>query len=163
MIAQRIFCWGTVLAVVLTRSVQAAPLDPKLGYVMVPSHARDLLHQCSRTTVRPETVSDVWTPDASQIADLEARLPDAVMRAQPDVHAGVGRQYAGLVIAGRKLIYVNAFPAGDLGDIDKDRSHLAYKATHQAMMVCDGGHDFFGVFYDPQSKTFSDFAFNGFA
>ena len=30
-------------------------------------------------------------------------------------------------------------------------------------MVCDGGPAFFGVEYDPKTKTFTHFAFNGIA
>jgi len=136
-------------------------LDPKVGFVMEPEHARDLIPQCSRAA--PQNVGDVWTPTAAQIAELEARLPEAVTRAQPDVRNGYGRQYAGFVIAGKKLIYVNAFPRDVLGDDFGKNPSLWTKATHQAVMVCDGGHDFFGVLYDPGTKTFSHFAFNGFA
>lgn len=161
-IATRFFGWGTVLAVLLlTPALAATTLDAKAGYVMAPEHARDLLRQCSRAT--PQGVTGTWQPAAAQIADLEARLPDAVAQVQPDVHGAFARQYAGYVIGGKKLIYVNAFPRNTLGDFDKDPATWNAKVTHQAMMVCDGGHDFFGVLYDPATKTFSQFAFNGFA
>src|SRR5262249_9145656 len=152
--------WGTALAVLaLTPALAAPPLDPGVGFVMAPEYARDLLRQCSRNA--PQNVSGVWTPSAVQIADLEARLSDAVLHAQPDVRSGYGRQYAGYVIAGKKLIYVNAFPRSALGD-DFGRNPAVWtKATREAVTVCDGGHDFFGALYDPETKTFSQFVFNG--
>jgi hypothetical protein len=33
----------------------------------------------------------------------------------------------------------------------------------QIVAVCDGGPQFFGVEYDPDTKTFSHFEFNGIA
>ncbi|MBL6851819.1 MAG: hypothetical protein ISS15_19565 [Alphaproteobacteria bacterium] len=150
------------LAVLALAPAFAAPaLDPATGFIMAPDHARDLLHQCSRNT--PQGVTGTWQPAAAQIADLETRLPSAVVQAQPDVRGGYGRQYADYVINGQKLIYVNAFPRGVLGDDFGKDPAVWNKATHQAVTVCDGGHDFFGVLYDPETKTFSHFAFNGFA
>ena len=63
-------------------------------------------------------------------------------------------QYAGLIAGGRKFIYVNSF-RGDVGDFPNWKT--------QPVMVCDGGDAFFGAEYDPQTKTFANFAFNGFA
>ena len=161
-IASRFLGWGTVLAVLLLPPAFAGTtLDPKAGYIMAPEHARDLLRQCSRST--PQGVTGTWQPTAAQTAELDAHLPDAVAHAQPDAHGAFARQYAGYIIAGHRWIYVNAFPQHVLADFDKDPSHWTEKATHQAMMVCDGGHDFFGVLYDPATKAFSQFAFNGFA
>lgn len=161
-IAKRFLGWGTVLNVLLLSSALAAPpLDSKSGYVMVPGHARDLLKQCSRGTIG--NAQGEWTPAAAQIAELEARLPQALAQVKPQHHAGYGRQYGGLIVDGHKIIYVNAFPADELEDMDKDRSHWIYKVTHQAVTVCDGGEDFFGAIYDPATKTFSSFQFNGFA
>jgi hypothetical protein len=160
-IAWRFFGWGLAVAVCLSAAQAAPPLDPHAGYVMVPEHARDLLRQCSRAT--PDKVQGVWTPSAAQIAEFETRLPPALAQVKPQHHAGYGRQYGGLIVGGRRLIYVNAFPAGALEDMDKDRATWADKATHQAFVVCDGGEDFFGALYDPATKTFSEFKFNGFA
>ena len=61
-----------------------------------------------------------------------------------------GRQYLGLVIDGRRMIYIigvygTSTPGPGLWDF------------------CDGGCDLFGVLYDPETERFSDLAFNGFA
>jgi len=160
--AKRWLGWGAAFTIlVLAPAFAGTVLDPRSGYIMVPEHARDLLHQCSRSI--PQSVTGTWQPTAAQTAELDARLPDAVVHARPDVHGAFARQYAGYIIGGRRLIYVNAFPQNVLADFDKDPARWTRKATHQAMTVCDGGQDFFGVLYDPATKTFSQFAFNGFA
>ena len=69
-----------------------------------------------------------------------------------------GRQYGGLVVAGRKIIYVNAFSRSAMDQSGSD-SNSNWRA--QPVMVCDGGASFFGVEYDPQSKSFAHFEFNG--
>lgn len=62
------------------------------------------------------------------------------------------RQYGGLLIGGRKIIYVNAFRAHAWGLSDW---------RSKAFDICDGGSNFFGVEYDVETKTFRPFAFNG--
>lgn len=154
------------LALLLTAAAALpAALDPATGFILPADHARELLSQCSRNT--PQGVQGTWLPDAGQIRALEAALPQALARARgPDrqqVQPGYGRQYGGIVIGGRKLIYVNAFP---MSVIDFYRSSVAVitkKAHREAVVICDGGPDFFGAVYDPLSRTFRDFAFNGFA
>ena len=32
---------------------------------------------------------------------------------------------------------------------------------HPAIMICDGGDDYWGLEYDPATKTYSQLAFNG--
>jgi len=160
--AKRRLVLGTALAVLALTPAFAgrAALDPKAGFIMAPEHARDLLHQCSRAT--PQDVTGTWQPTPAQTAELDARLIDAVRRLRPDIHIS-GRQYAGYVIGGKRSIYVNAFPSSVIDFDHADRAHWADKATHQAVMVCDGGQDFFGALYDPETKTFTQFRFNGFA
>ena len=140
-------------------------LDPATGFIMPANHARDLLRQCSRNT--PQGVQGTWLPDAAQIRELEAALPPALAKAprhgEPQVGQHYGRQYGGIVMAGRKYIYVNAFPLSVIDFDGTDAVVFAKKARSEAVIVCDGGPDFFGAVYDPLLKTIHDFAFNGFA
>ena len=170
---------GILGAILLPASfAQAAPptaFDPRLSFVLPADIARDALQQCSRAT--PTGVQDTWLPTRVQIRELEARLPPALAHALT-AHGGssrartvmqhlhdVGLQYAGFVVAGRKIIYVNGFP---VRKIDFDGTDIfaglldAAKDDH-AVVVCDGGDSFFGVEYDPAKKTFAHFAFNGVA
>jgi hypothetical protein len=146
-------------------------LDPKYGVLLPPARAGNLLKQCSRDV--PANITGVWRPSSEQIHDLESRLPAALMAEWPnhirtDLNASstynrdIARQYAGFLIGGKQIIYVNAFP---LSIVDFDGTNLSPAAKvdwhRDAIMVCDGGDRFWGVEYDPSTKTFSHFSFNG--
>jgi hypothetical protein len=62
------------------------------------------------------------------------------------------RQYVGVVVAGRKLIYVN-------GICEKPPSYW----RRALVDVCDGGACYWGVLYDPSTGEFSQFEMNGVA
>jgi len=117
-----------------------------------------LIHQCSRES--PEAIQSVWKPSPAVLQKMEARLAEISKLESKlccgngarvdDVHAYY-RQYAGLVIEDRKLIYINAFA----------RTAASADWRQQPMMPCDGGLSFWGVLYDPASGEFFDLAFNG--
>jgi hypothetical protein len=118
--------------------------------------ALELTEQCSR--ISPGPVDSTWTPSASEISAMEPALLERVRQelttanAQEDAAAYI-RQYAGLVIAGRRVIYTHGFIEG-IDDPDQGwRTH--------ARIICDGGAITFGVEYDPATRTFANFAFNG--
>jgi hypothetical protein len=69
------------------------------------------------------------------------------------------RQYAGVIVAGRKLIYINAFPASEFDNGPPQIVRSAWK--EEPFKACDGGSSFWGVLYDPSRRSFSDLAFNG--
>ena len=123
--------------------------------------------QCSRE--RPGDVTGYWLPQAAQIVELERRLPDLLDR---EIHRIVRtndphgpqmpnylRQYAGLVIGGRKIIYVNGF----LADQTRPGDGLVRKTDWRSrpVSVCDGYINYFGVEYDPETRDFAHLAFNG--
>jgi hypothetical protein len=60
------------------------------------------------------------------------------------------RQYVGIVVAKRKLIYINAFCDDNPLPIWRER----------IVDVCDGGCSW-GVVYDVEKETFSDLKMNG--
>jgi len=66
------------------------------------------------------------------------------------------RQYAGLVIAGRRVIYVNGVRSSAIPE-----GPVPFDWRTQAVQICDGGPITFGVEYDPATRRFSNFAFNG--
>jgi hypothetical protein len=149
-----------ILGAVIVPALALPPLYPRLGVVLAPPASRDLLHQCSRQS--PYDVNGDWTPSTAQIAELERRLPDALntalsKRSTNNARAEViARQYAGFLIGGRKTIYVNAFTKQET-----TAGAYPHDWRHSAVVVCDGGAVFFGVEYDPEKKTFANFAFNG--
>ena len=140
----------------------AVPLDPAMGAILPTEKADALAKQCSR--ISPGPVSGTWAPAEPAIRELEAELGAEIERqlaatsaagSKPEAYY---RQYAGLTIEGRQVIYVNG--------IDKDAVERAPEAQRESwktnpVMICDGGTITFGVEYDPAAKTFSNFAFNG--
>ena len=140
-------------------------LDPAKGVIFPASQADNLLHQCSRDVLGK--VDGSWVPTEEQIHALEVGLPAVLGRANGGHHAKLGdtfRQYVGISKSGRKVIYVNAFPHWIFEEEARDQSftHVAPRDwKRDAMVICDGGSDFFGVEFDPSTGGFSDFAFNG--
>jgi hypothetical protein len=118
--------------------------------------ALELTEQCSR--ISPGPVESTWTPSDSDIRAMEPALLERVRQelttagAQEDAAAYI-RQYGGLVIAGKRVIYSHGF-IERIDDPDEGwRTH--------ARIICDGGPITFGVEYDPATREFANFAFNG--
>jgi hypothetical protein len=151
-----------------------APIDPKLGVLFPPGKARLLLRQCSRSVPGGDRFGEglrTWMPSNTDIRQLEKRLHNALVAAQPKdmpIYTNYARQYAGIVLHGRKLVYVNAFAAGGVF-LSKDTgkrveySRLSYfpRWREEVIAVCDGGPTNFGAVYDPQTTRFEQFAFSG--
>lgn len=128
--------------------------------------AKYAVTQCSRD--RPRNIVGFWVPTKSDIQELE-RHTDRLMALESDRCCGEGGkiprplgkyyvQYAGIVIAGRRMIYLNAMPAGVS---DAESGHSGNARRDEVMMTCDGGDSFWGAVYDPQTRTFRELAFNG--
>jgi hypothetical protein len=122
--------------------------------------ARTLARQCSR--VSPGPVEDVWTPSEEQIEEVEDNLILHLAReleqaGQSPSPGGYYRQYAGFVVGGKRIIYVNGV---DESAIERDTA-AAFDWRTQAVQICDGGTITFGAEYDPTTRQFSNFAFNG--
>lgn len=134
-------------------------LNPQWGTIFQAAQAGQLAHQCSRPS--PSPVSGTWQPSFAQIAAMEPKLSDALTaqlvpysKSRPSA-ADYYRQYGGLVVNGRQVIYVNGFYRGLL---------MGTPQTNwltRAVLICDGGIIAFGVEYDPATGVFSHFAFNG--
>ncbi|MDP3739615.1 MAG: hypothetical protein Q8R02_19660 [Hyphomonadaceae bacterium] len=138
------------------------PLDAAMGAILPADKAQTFARQCSR--ISPGPITGTWAPGAAAIMELEASLGVEIERqlaatsaagSKPEAYY---RQYAGLLIDGRPVIYVNG--------IDKDVVARAPEAQRDSWktepaVICDGGTITFGVEYDPATKTFSNFAFNG--
>lgn len=137
-------------------------LNPQWGIVFQGEKARELVPQCSRQA--PGPVSGVWTPTAAQISELESELMPALMvQFMQRELAGQGwnphdyyRQYGGLVIKGQRVIYVNGIHRQVL-----ERPEPSDVWKTRAIGICDGGELAFGVEYDPATKAFANFRFNG--
>lgn len=127
-----------------------------------------LSHQCSRSA--PEPGEPFWSPTPAQVEELDKRLPDYLRQQKQGAHAEhlskYLRQYVGFTGKGRKLIYLNAFPTEMVdmlcrSGVKTGSGDCRNPWRTQGVFVCDGGDDFWGVEYDPESKAFSGLDFNG--
>ena len=129
-----------------------------LPYTMLGADQLELVsEQCSRPN--PPRYESAWQPGPEDLKLAEQELPqlnalapaDCCGTARPGDAKAYQRQYFGIVAGGKRLLYVNAF----LGA-------MANKSwTDYAIVVCDGGSGAWGAVYDPSSRDFSDFSFNG--
>lgn len=138
-----------------TRPGASVPTAIKTGQSWVvtrPVVAAQVLDTCSRSSPGrdPGRITGYWAPSRQQVEQLEARLPS--LETQVPKAADFDRQYVGIEMDGRHLIYLNAFHLPDDADIDPARD---------AIRVCDGGAQFWGAVFDPGSGRFSDVQFNG--
>ena len=140
---------------------RAAPAAVPPHYAVLPdAQAAAVVAQCSRAVPR---ITGTWTPSARDVRRLEADLKHLKgqraaaccnQSAKMDDATKYYRQYAGIVRGGRRLIYVNGFPEPPAGA-------AAIDWKQAPVIACDGGTSFWGVLYDPDSRTFSQLAFNG--
>lgn len=126
--------------------------------VLSSKYAGEVIPQCSRDS--PDQFESTWVPTKEQIAELESHLKDVeslnselccLPGASVDNVANYYLQYVGIILNGRQLIYINAFHR-NWGEPKDWRE--------QPEGICDGGENFWGVLYDPETKQFFDLAFN---
>jgi hypothetical protein len=143
-------------------SPDAPKLDPAMGAMLAADKAASLARQCSR--ISPGPVDGSWQPSEAQIAGLEARLGAEIERQLAATSAAGSkpqdyyRQYAGFVIGGKQVIYVNGIHRQAV-DRAPEPQRSSWKTDPQ--MICDGGTITFGAEFDPEAGTFQNFAFNG--
>lgn len=118
-----------------------------------------LLHQCSRAT--PPVGDMQWIPTAREIKAFEALLPGALSARQKSEDSDFSnvlsrwrRQYVGIVRSGRRYIYANYFPSGQLA---------GPTWREKPVIVCDGGPAFFGAEFDVAANRVTRLDFNGVA
>lgn len=155
-ILARVFALTTLLLAGIVQADDKAA--EKRWTLLADDQAAIVIHQCTRES--PIAIQDVWVPEAPVIQKLNASLPD-ITKLRSTLCCGAGErvtdidrfhlQYAGLIIEGRRLIYINALPL--------DSAYGDWRNT--AVLACDTSRDFWGVLYDPATGVFSDLAFNG--
>ena len=126
------------------------------GVIIPKWKASELLKQCSRYVPVAEGYWDVTKED---VLLLERALPEYVKSNSPRYCGKIAqdlsqykRQYGGIIVQGRKIIYVNAaLPEHEEGD--------SWKMEVQE--YCDGGCYFWGVEFDMESGQFSNLNANG--
>jgi hypothetical protein len=108
-----------------------------------------------------------WTPKRSQLREVERSLPTFLrkeMQARPlgelsEVIAlapKYRRQYVGMILNGRKVIWINCIPPKPEQRVDPFANW-----NHEIIEVSDGGSDFWGVVYDVEKHSFDRLILNG--
>lgn len=130
--------------------------------------ARELALPCSRPV--PGPVSSNWSPMRRTIDKLEERLAPLLARelARYNSQSSPGdyyRQYAGLVIGGRRIVYVNGFRRQIVENAINNARYGGHSNPdswrYEPVRICDGGDISFGAEYDPETGNFTNFRFNG--
>jgi hypothetical protein len=139
-------------------SLQESPSSsksPTVLYVLLSGHEKAVSKLCSRQGPK---VDGGWKATEQDIATLESNLKRIALLRSAGILKGIRiahpencyRQYIPIIVAGRKLIYVNAFCGIRVSDW-----------RTQFVTICDGGESVWGVLCDPTSGEFSDLEVNG--
>ena len=125
------FCTIFVFLVILSGNLQA---KQQKWVVLPPTQAEVVARLCSRSAL--PKVDGSWEPTTADVTAMEKRLSEIPKLQSKAADSGVPvkdprryyRQYVGVVVAGRKLIYINAF-------CESPPSHWQQKLVDD----CDGG------------------------
>jgi hypothetical protein len=130
--------------------------------ILPPAEAEHFLHPCSRST--PEGLSGSWTLTPADIVTAEALLPrriaTEIAKVRPELRpkepARYYRQYGGVLLGDRRLIFVVG-----LSKAMVDRRLVAFSSwRHEILRLCDFGPEVFGAVFDPKAKAFTSFEFD---
>jgi hypothetical protein len=179
--ASAIICSATLWA----QSIPSArQLDPARGAVLAEPSATGswgapLIDSASHrvwscSVIKVPSVAGVWIPSRQQIRSVEpilARVIAESLGARPQLPSinDYYRQYVGIVVGGRRLIFINGFHKSffealrhDHASDPRGRPPASFDWRRKQVQVCDGGEYYFGAVYDPDSATVDQFGFNGF-
>lgn len=133
--------------------------SPEYSAILDSSKGAALMEQCTRCT--PRGITNFWNITESDKVKIEVNFKKILHLKSSDCSTTYPNdslqtvehylyQYIGVNIAGRKLVYINAFVLRDT----KDR----WKT--EPVNVCDGGKGFWGALFDIESLEFSQLSFN---
>jgi hypothetical protein len=148
-----------------SKPTTALPRRGNLSTVLPESAAQLLAHPCSRSG--PPRFEKTWFPTPAEVQALESRLDrisslrsvGLVQQQRIENPSQYHRQYVGIVVGERKLIYINAFCDNPEDVVVRQGGDW----RQHPIDVCDGGDCFWSAVYDPLSGEFSDLQVNGIA
>jgi hypothetical protein len=132
---------------------------PEKSSILQPKYGKDVIKQCSRADVLnaksfwkvDEQSKNLLEQNFKKVLELEAVccLVEGWKIKDLSKHA---YQYMGIIIGGKKLIYISAY---DIKDADMPE----WKT--RPIRVCDGGSSYWGVLFDVASTSFKELSING--
>lgn len=159
-----------------------------LGVIMPKEVLPAIIPQCSRQT--PENIQGSWDVTFEDISLLESQLP--IFLATQGITIPNGgitnyfRQYVGIIVNSRKLIYVNAYhktyrtdrvkymknttiKKRTVENLEKNLSKYIQKNVLEIILqninywpanICEGGDRYFGAVYDLELSIFTELHFS---
>jgi hypothetical protein len=124
----------------------------------------------TRPCTRPgRDAQSYWSPDFAAVKAAEDRLPAYVAATRGCAKrfkplAEYRRQYVGVVVDGRRRLYLNAYEASSQDEMQKLFPGLRENPPDWRMMpydMCHGGPAFWGAEYDLDKATFSNLECSG--
>lgn len=114
------------------------------------TRTRELFQRVGRCDGVPfQAVDDVWTPSEAEVAQLKGELYEAFDAQKPTASVLSGRDYSfqffGVVVEGRRLIYVNAVHAALLERMTRNSETEWFD---RPIVICDAGLGGFQAEYD---------------
>jgi hypothetical protein len=109
-----------------------------------------------------------WLPSIRQLREAERSLPaflEKERQARPSLRElrevialaqNHRRQYIGMILNGRKVIWINCIPAKPMRGIDPFANW-----NREIVDVSDGGSNFWGAMYDVERHAFDKLILNG--
>ena len=157
--------WGSTPAGKLPSEIANTTLvlDPSMRTILPEAEGLVIAKLCSRR--HPRTIEGVWTLGAPLVEQVDRRLGPLLQgalalnpRPRPSVTnaAQSYRQYVGLVVDGRRLVYVNGFVSNNRNDPTPPPAW-----TTRFLDGCDGWELHFGLEFDLTLSRFQNLAFNG--
>ena len=144
---------------------QTETFRPKYSTILKVKEKSNTLRMCSRIT--PSEIESYYDLKKEDAQKLEKNMTGIYKLEAKKVYCGdnkikdlasFGYQYLGIVIKGKKYIYVNAFFLTKVKD--SGLNFLKRNWKRKLVNVCDGAGGFWGVLYDVEEKKFSDLEFN---
>lgn len=141
---------GLVLAASCSDGTSRSPFPADTHVIFPASEAPRFAEMNCVTSAIPSQAAEFWTPTEAQIEELEPRLYEHLRatRTRIDPESYV-RQYAGFIVDGRQIIYVNGLN-GDV--LFNGERRLEWRES--PIWVCDGGTLQFSAEYDPEEHRF---------
>ena len=142
----------------------ASSLNPQWAVILPQDSASSLIRQCAREV--PSHIEGAWQPTTALVSAFEKALVPVLRRGlRRAIRASARglsvrdyyRQYGGLVVDRKQIIYVNAFHRDFLQYLEPDTA--AWRRS--AVNVCNGGERLFGAEYDVLSGRVRNLHFNG--
>lgn len=134
-------------------SSQDEKVAPDSSILFNISIGKKLLQDCSGSILQ-QSVNSFWTPGEQEFSVLKSNYHKLANQVK-DLNQFV-TQYAGIIMNGKRFIYINAFPKRHLSEARRIHNNL----SDSAVVVCGGGEAFWRVLFDIELLEFNGFKIN---